>query len=164
MAATQAYYGYNAIGASADALLAGAKLGAKLVLPSALLITSVSIYGQCNLSQVDQLSVAIHDDNSGVPGKMVATGASDTAIDTYYGIASWKSIACYLWVPAAVTLWAVIWSNDNSGGTGDFQISYDSGSNTFSAGSAAFHADSSYGGATLASTGRSYSIRVNTLA
>jgi len=159
---TQSYAGYNVAGASWDVPAVNNKVYAKAVtLANNCLITSIGAYIQSAAGTSKGPAVALYDDSSGSPGKVIAYASAFDPMLNLSGGARWVDVALGVWVVAG-TYWLVV-RHTATGATVVCQIAYDgSGSDKTAVG-----ADNDWRDwtnfASITTTTNKFSIRANTI-
>ncbi len=97
---TQAYVGYNTVGASAENVALQVQYMTKITLAAAGLLTNVEIHCKSDGANVPYIHYAVCDDNAGTIGNLIAINVSqDNAayMNTTY---RWLGAAMGVWLPA----------------------------------------------------------------
>jgi hypothetical protein len=168
---TQAYAGYNTVGASWENMATNKVYATKVTLANACLLTGIEAYVQAvnGLTEtVQTLGVAVYTDSSGTPGIIVAYSGNPTQsviLDAVSGTGSGASVGRWLGVPVGSWLtagdyWLAV-QGTNIGST-NLQLAFDgSGSDrTYTPGGLWF---SDWGFYSPTTTANKYSIRANTI-
>jgi len=162
----QSYAGYDAIGASYEAMTQYKMYAKKITVTSDCLISSISAYVRgIEADQIASLACAVFSDISGTPGLLlhVSPGRDQSLLlDTTSGAgginARWLNMAVGLWVTAGD-----YWIGIQHQGVAKIEVAYDgSGSDrTYTAGGAWL---SDWGWYSPTTTSNKYSIRANLIA
>lgn len=156
---TQAYLGYNTVGASFEAMTANRHYIKKVTIASACFIASVDIYVKGNGGNVLDLATFILGDSAGTPTEMVSASKAgpQNGNNQYFWNTTgrWFSGAHSIYLPAA-DYWFGF-----AGNGGALSIAYDAGSDRYYAAGGAYLEDYSLVGSSTDST-RKYSLRLNT--
>ena len=159
---TQAYVGYNTIGASWEIPAVNSKVYAtQVTISNACLISSIGAYVQSAAGTAKGPIVALYTDSSGAPDKAIAYASGyGVALNMSSG-ARWVDVGLGVWV-AAGTYWLVVRHTD-LGAAVVCQIAYDTGGSDRTAVGAddAWYDWSNY--SSLTTTSNRFSIRANTI-
>jgi hypothetical protein len=160
---TQAYIGYNTIGASYDTPVINAKYYLKKVtISTACLITSIGGYfDAATTGQAEGPSVGLYTDSAGTPAKAIGYSGNPQVVQI--SGARWIEVPLGIWVTAA-DYWIAVRFGD-SGGAVFAKLAYDtSGSDIWTTSTGVTNAWPDYG--SLVSPANStfkFSIRANTI-
>jgi hypothetical protein len=168
---TQAYVGYNTVGASWESLTSARVIAKQVTLANDCLLTSIEAYIQMTntASSVGTLlQMLVFDDVSGTPDEIIAysTGRADALLmdNNLTGGATginrprWLSLACGKWLTAG-DYWIAVQPLEISDG---IQLAYDtSGADRYYTAGGTFAAD--WGFYTPTTSSNRYSIRGNTI-
>lgn len=132
-AISQSYIGYNTIGGSFETPGAGTITWylKSVTLAQAALLTSIDLYVKGDGAHVGLKGVAVLDDNSGAPGKVIAVNAAETSsaivdVEAFINTtARWVAKPLGVWLPAGTYWLGVCHGASNSlafdGSGGDFK-------------------------------------------
>jgi hypothetical protein len=152
---TQAYVGYNTIGASEETLTANRQYAKKITVASACFVSSVDMHIKGNGSNVPFLMAFVADDNSSTIGNIIAVGNTPTG-NSYFLNTTYRWIS----VPVGVYLAAGDYWVGFMGST-VVTIHYDTGgSDRYMTQGGTWFGDGDR--ATQTDSTRKYSIRANT--